>query len=39
MLLLTPVGTLTASLGMLAMWAQVKVKRTLAWSTVARWAS
>ena len=27
---------LTASLGLLAMWAQVKVKRTLAWSTVAQ---
>ncbi len=28
------VGTLTATLGMLAMWAQTNVKRTLAWSTV-----
>ena len=34
--LLALVGTLTASLGMLAMWAQVKVKRTLAWSTVSQ---
>ncbi|MBX7104557.1 MAG: hypothetical protein K1X57_10785 [Gemmataceae bacterium] len=36
MLLLSIVGTLTFSLGMLAMWAQVKVKRTLAWSTVSQ---
>ncbi len=36
LLLLVLVGTLTASLGMLAMWAQVKVKRTLAWSTVSQ---
>lgn len=34
LLLLSAVGTLTASLGLLAMWSQVKVKRTLAWSTV-----
>lgn len=34
--LLAIVGTATATLGMLAMWAQVKVKRTLAWSTVAQ---
>ena len=34
--LLTLVGTLTACLGMLATWAQVKVKRTLARSTVAQ---
>lgn len=34
--LLVVVGTLTAALGMLAMWAQVKVKRTLAWSTVSQ---
>jgi hypothetical protein len=31
---LVVVGTLTAALGMLAMWAQTNVKRTLAWSTV-----
>lgn len=30
------VGTLTASLGMLALWAQTNVKRTLAWSTVSQ---
>ncbi|MDG3004321.1 proton-conducting transporter transmembrane domain-containing protein [Paludisphaera mucosa] len=36
LLLLSLVGTITAVLGMLAMWAQVKVKRTLAWSTVAQ---
>jgi NAD(P)H-quinone oxidoreductase subunit 5 len=36
LLLLSAVGTITAVLGMLAMWAQVKVKRTLAWSTVAQ---
>lgn len=34
LLLLSAVGTFTVVLGMLAMWAQVKVKRTLAWSTV-----
>lgn len=30
------VGTLTAILGMIAMWAQTNVKRTLAWSTVSQ---
>ncbi len=35
-LLLVGVGTVTAVLGMLCMWAQVKVKRTLAWSTVSQ---
>ncbi len=30
------VGTITAILGMLAMWAQTNVKRTLAWSTVSQ---
>ncbi|WP_165360885.1 proton-conducting transporter membrane subunit [Candidatus Chloroploca sp. Khr17] len=30
------VGTLTAVLGLLAMWAQTNVKRTLAWSTVSQ---
>lgn len=34
MLLLSVVGTLTVVIGMLAMWSQVSVKRTLAWSTV-----
>ncbi|MCX5689926.1 MAG: proton-conducting transporter membrane subunit [Planctomycetota bacterium] len=34
LLLLSLIGTLTFVVGMLAMWAQVKVKRTLAWSTV-----
>jgi NAD(P)H-quinone oxidoreductase subunit 5 len=34
LLLLSLVGTLTFVIGMLAMWAQVKIKRTLAWSTV-----
>ncbi len=34
MCLLVVVGTLTAALGMVSMWAQVKIKRTLAWSTV-----
>jgi NAD(P)H-quinone oxidoreductase subunit 5 len=33
-LLLALIGTITAALGLLAMWAQVDVKRTLAWSTV-----
>lgn len=33
-LVLSLVGTFTFTIGMLAMWAQVKVKRTLAWSTV-----
>lgn len=36
LLLLTLVGTLTAALGMLAMWTQPTVKRTLAWSTVSQ---
>jgi NAD(P)H-quinone oxidoreductase subunit 5 len=30
------VGTITAIIGMLAMWAQTNVKRTLAWSTVSQ---
>lgn len=30
------VGTITAVLGMIAMWAQTNVKRTLAWSTVSQ---
>lgn len=34
LLMLTLVGTATAALGLMAMWSQVKVKRTLAWSTV-----
>lgn len=33
-LLLALIGTATAALGLLAMWAQVDIKRTLAWSTV-----
>jgi len=36
LVLLAAVGTLTFVLGTLAMWAQVKVKRTLAWSTVSQ---
>ncbi len=36
LLLLSVIGTLTFAIGMLAMWAQVKVKRTLAWSTVSQ---
>ena len=36
LLVLAVVGTLTAALGVVAMWAQVKVKRTLAWSTVSQ---
>ncbi|NBO91296.1 MAG: hypothetical protein EBV06_03110 [Planctomycetia bacterium] len=36
LLLLSLVGTLTAVLGAVAMWSQVKVKRTLAWSTVSQ---
>jgi NAD(P)H-quinone oxidoreductase subunit 5 len=36
LLLLVFVGTITAALGMLAMWAQTNVKRTLAWSTVSQ---
>lgn len=35
-MLLVVVGTATMSIGMVSMWAQVKVKRTLAWSTVAQ---
>lgn len=35
-LLLTMIGTMTFVIGMIAMWAQVKVKRTLAWSTVSQ---
>ena len=34
MLLLSLVGTMTVVVAMPAMWSQVKVKRTLAWSTV-----
>lgn len=34
--LLALVGTITAVLGMLAMWAQTNVKRVLAWSTVSQ---
>lgn len=34
LLLLTTIGTITVLIGTLSMWAQVKVKRTLAWSTV-----
>lgn len=36
LLLLATIGTLTAALGLVAMWAQAKVKRTLAWSTVSQ---
>ena len=36
LLLLAVIGAITASLGLLAMWAQVKIKRTLAWSTVSQ---
>jgi NAD(P)H-quinone oxidoreductase subunit 5 len=36
LLALAAVGTATLALGTVAMWAQVKVKRTLAWSTVAQ---
>ena len=36
LLALAVIGTLTAVLGLVAMWAQVKVKRTLAWSTVSQ---
>ncbi len=35
-LVLVVAGTLTIAIGMPAMWAQVKVKRELAWSTVAQ---
>jgi len=34
--LLALIGTITVVLGMLAMWAQPNVKRTLAWSTVSQ---
>ncbi|MEM1444433.1 MAG: proton-conducting transporter membrane subunit [Planctomycetota bacterium] len=34
--LLVAIGTLTATLGVLAMWTQTNIKRTLAWSTVAQ---
>ncbi len=34
--LLVSVGVVTAILGMLSMWAQTNVKRTLAWSTVSQ---
>ena len=34
--LLSLVGTLTITLGLLTMWAQTNVKRTLAWSTVSQ---
>ena len=36
LLLLALIGTTTMVLGMLAMWAQPNVKRTLAWSTVSQ---
>lgn len=36
LVMLVTVGTVTTVLGMLAMWSQTKVKRTLAWSTVAQ---
>ena len=36
LLALALVGTLTAAIAMPAMWAQTKVKRTLAWSTVSQ---
>lgn len=36
LLLLTVIGTITATLGVVSMWAQVKIKRTLAWSTVSQ---
>lgn len=36
LLVLAIVGSLTILLGTVAMWAQVKVKRTLAWSTVSQ---
>lgn len=36
LLLLALIGTLTTTLGLLALWSQVLVKRTLAWSTVAQ---
>ncbi len=36
LLLLAVIGTITMALGMLAMWAQTDIKRTLAWSTVSQ---
>ncbi|NOK59931.1 MAG: hypothetical protein GFH27_549291n123 [Chloroflexi bacterium AL-W] len=36
LLLLSLIGTLTAMLGMVAMWAQTNIKRSLAWSTVSQ---
>lgn len=36
LLLLSLVGTITVAIGLLAMWAQVKIKRILAWSTVSQ---
>ena len=36
LLLLSAVGTVTMFMGTLVMWSQVKVKRTLAWSTVSQ---
>jgi NAD(P)H-quinone oxidoreductase subunit 5 len=36
LLLLTLIGTLTAVLGLVVMWAQTSVKRSLAWSTVSQ---
>jgi NAD(P)H-quinone oxidoreductase subunit 5 len=36
LLLLAVIGTLTAGLGLFAMWAQVTIKQTLAWSTVSQ---
>jgi NAD(P)H-quinone oxidoreductase subunit 5 len=36
LLLLAFIGTVTFVIGMIAMWAQSKVKRTLAWSTVSQ---
>lgn len=36
LLLLSVIGTITVAIGLLAMWAQVKIKRILAWSTVSQ---
>lgn len=36
LLILVLAGTITAIIGMLAMWAQPNIKRTLAWSTVSQ---
>ncbi len=36
LLILSAIGSSTLAIGMLAMWAQAKAKRTLAWSTVAQ---